>query len=76
MSPSPSSESLKGGRGTTSSGAKTTHDQDTGAEKAGMDDSEREMRQNDLGDRGVRQMKSKSPQADRNQNDQQERKAV
>ena len=33
MSPSPSAETVKGGRGTTTSGAKTTHEQDSGAEK-------------------------------------------
>lgn len=89
MSPSPSAESVKGGRGTTTSGAKTTHEQDSGAEKIGygtddqdkgdrgLSDSNHEMGQADLGDRSsVRQMKSKRPHGDRNQNDQQERRAV
>jgi hypothetical protein len=88
MSPSPSAETVKGGRGTTTSGAKTTHEQDSGAEKIGygtddQDKSDRglsdrnQMSQADLGNRrSVWQMKNKRPQADRNQNDQQERQAV
>jgi len=77
MSPSPSAERIKGGRGTTGSGAKTTHEQDTGAQKIGYGGSDETM--DELGKNQGNQtmgvhVGGKKPKAERNQNDQQDRK--
>ncbi len=90
MSPSPSAESVKGGRGTTGAGTKTTHGQDTGPDKIGyagkdepaegLDENAQlgDLRNKDRDNQGNQMMGvhsgGKRPRAQRNQNDQQERR--
>jgi hypothetical protein len=74
MSPSPSAERIKGGRGTTGSGARTTHEQDLGAEKIGYAGSDENMDKNQGNQSMGVHVGGKKPKAERNQNDQQDRK--